>query len=824
MPENKTLAAFGPYVLLVLFAVVVFAPNLFGGQVFFGEEQIGFYYAISDYVKQSTASGETMVWISNYYGGVPASLDQFVSAWYPVNRLLFTLFDTFTAHHLSMLFGVVVGLVATYLFGRTQGWLRTSSLSLALMYFLATTYNWLVIGTTAAHAFAVLPLLLLALHLSSRGHYILGILLGSVALGVGFLAGFVQIVFYECAIAGAYALFLDWSAYSRGTPLVRAPKTLYAYAAMTLGGLAVGFLQFFPSASLIDLTIRTSSYAAQHATYPYPTEFITWFLPPYLEVPFLGGGSAAGFYIGVLGLVCAILGLIYYRTRASIFFAGLYALILAFAFHVSPFGWINEHLPPFSHMGGNFRWSVAAAFPLAYLGAAGMDGFLRNPERLPRRAARWIIIGMGSVSLLLILASLALQALARAVVASPTYLNALLDWYTAGRTLSFAREHYLLILTNSIADVARHFSLGEPRFFLGTLLWVVGTAVFAAAYYKPRLPRSALFLAFTLATAIGSTMLLWSDLVPRSLYAEPPLSQTIKAQGDPRHDYRVMGYLVGDGTFLALASRDLTVEEMTSLQMQTLANNTSIYFGFDRMDGMEPYRTLRHNHLLDTVIAYSSASYAFDDESPVLATSPLDQLYNRDVQKKVTVEEKLRDLPKRLPLLSMMNVKYLLSPFELHAPSLTEIADIPVTLGEDSPLTLHLYENTRVLPRIYAVRGPVYVASERDALLATVRETDFAKRTIIECTTCTDTAHGKAAIDIEEYANGRISFRANAAADSWVVISESAFPGWKATIDGAPTPIYTANYLFQAVRVPAGEHTVTLTYHDIALDMLRSAF
>ena len=37
---------------------------------------------------------------------------------------------------------------------------------------------------------------------------------------------------------------------------------------------------------------------------------------------------------------------------------------------------------------------------------------------------------------------------------------------------------------------------------------------------------------------------------------------------------------------------------------------------------------------------------------------------------------------------------------------------------------------------------------------------------------------------------------------------------WKATIDGWPTPVEPGNFLAQAVRLPAGSHTVRLRYDD----------
>jgi hypothetical protein len=39
-------------------------------------------------------------------------------------------------------------------------------------------------------------------------------------------------------------------------------------------------------------------------------------------------------------------------------------------------------------------------------------------------------------------------------------------------------------------------------------------------------------------------------------------------------------------------------------------------------------------------------------------------------------------------------------------------------------------------------------------------------------------------------------------------------PGWRATVDGRPTPVAVADYLLQGVPVPAGKHTVELRYDD----------
>ncbi|MFN2198047.1 MAG: YfhO family protein [Anaerolineales bacterium] len=46
----------------------------------------------------------------------------------------------------------------------------------------------------------------------------------------------------------------------------------------------------------------------------------------------------------------------------------------------------------------------------------------------------------------------------------------------------------------------------------------------------------------------------------------------------------------------------------------------------------------------------------------------------------------------------------------------------------------------------------------------------------------------------------------------WLMISESWYPGWHAKVDGRSVELIRADYIFQAVPVPAGEHIVEVYY------------
>lgn len=48
--------------------------------------------------------------------------------------------------------------------------------------------------------------------------------------------------------------------------------------------------------------------------------------------------------------------------------------------------------------------------------------------------------------------------------------------------------------------------------------------------------------------------------------------------------------------------------------------------------------------------------------------------------------------------------------------------------------------------------------------------------------------------------------------DSWLVVADTDYPGWVATVDGVETPIYRANLNFRAIQVDAGPHEVRFDY------------
>jgi hypothetical protein len=133
---------------------------------------------------------------------------------------------------------------------------------------------------------------------------------------------------------------------------------------------------------------------------------------------------------------------------------------------------------------------------------------------------------------------------------------------------------------------------------------------------------------------------------------------------------------------------------------------------------------------------------------------------------------------------------------------------------------LKLYDRHDALPRAYLVEGARVVEDVEAA--ARLADPSFDPRAEVVLAPSASaqalagaprTTPGTFAVDGAEHV--RIAVRARA--DSYLVLSDSWYPDWVATVDGVAVPIERANILFRAVRVAAGEHTVEFRYEPRSL-------
>jgi hypothetical protein len=121
------------------------------------------------------------------------------------------------------------------------------------------------------------------------------------------------------------------------------------------------------------------------------------------------------------------------------------------------------------------------------------------------------------------------------------------------------------------------------------------------------------------------------------------------------------------------------------------------------------------------------------------------------------------------------------------------------------------------LPMVTAGQKPVFADSA--ATLAVVGSARFEPLNVVYLPLEAQgriqaTNAASARIGPLQFAPQRLGMEVEAAAPAMVVVAQAFYHPWHAYVDGKPTPLWRANYAFQALEVPAGKHQVRLAYED----------
>ena len=124
-----------------------------------------------------------------------------------------------------------------------------------------------------------------------------------------------------------------------------------------------------------------------------------------------------------------------------------------------------------------------------------------------------------------------------------------------------------------------------------------------------------------------------------------------------------------------------------------------------------------------------------------------------------------------------------------------------------------LIENPNALPRAFVPRAVRYERERAAVLEGMSAATDFAARAWIETSLYDphETSNGPGSVSIRRDGLA-YELETTMATAGWVVISESAWAGWRAYIDGRRVGTQFANHAFLGVHVPAGKHRLRLVY------------
>jgi hypothetical protein len=130
---------------------------------------------------------------------------------------------------------------------------------------------------------------------------------------------------------------------------------------------------------------------------------------------------------------------------------------------------------------------------------------------------------------------------------------------------------------------------------------------------------------------------------------------------------------------------------------------------------------------------------------------------------------------------------------------------------------LEWVSRTNYLPLVTAGQKPIFSADTNT--LGYLTSLDFDPREIVFLpleakARVTVTNRTEPKILSAKIAAQRLNLQVAADAPALVVVAQGFYHPWHAYIDGKQTELFRANYAFQALQIPAGQHQISLIYED----------
>lgn len=126
----------------------------------------------------------------------------------------------------------------------------------------------------------------------------------------------------------------------------------------------------------------------------------------------------------------------------------------------------------------------------------------------------------------------------------------------------------------------------------------------------------------------------------------------------------------------------------------------------------------------------------------------------------------------------------------------------------------------KALPHAYVIDDFI-VEKDNQAILNNLFDDDFNpnKSVILEQQPRLKANDNKlnSSVNITKYNENSLEIDVNTNKNSFLMLTDNYYPGWKAYLDGKETKIYRANYTFRAVELPRGKHKIMFNYQPDSL-------
>ena len=783
-----------PFTILSFLIFVIFSPVLFLKKLWPGLDPLLAFYPYSfHYLYNHT------FWSSGILSGfniwlAPAS---FAGNWtYYFSGIKF--FDFITFYNILIFLYFILTAAFSYLASRKIGFDKLVSVLVTSVYiFSAYNLSWMVNIVTAPSLFVFPALIYFILQFKEKYSWFWSIL-GGMFLGLGLTMGQPQFVMIAVLGVFLFSLFLIFPAKCGSPSTADAPrerasggespqwKFLIAFLIICIVGLTASAFQLLPEYQSIKLTQRGAilSFQDSQVCALGISDFARYIIPNFN----LGVNCESLLYVGALPLILAIFAIFNFKKDREKYFFWLFLLAFSILFSLkySPLAWIFHQLPIWGSLRGPGRLMMLGNFSLAVLAGYGFNWILKNKESFKELA---ISIWIKRIFWTFLSIIIAINVLG---LFKNTFIKWAMDYfdkYYYSKTIGLPIEHYHRSIENLISSNFYAFSFLNKDFLIPFILSV---SAFLVIIFIKKFNRNALFYVFLLSGfvwAVSSPMV--SSGLTRKFFEKTDVVKFLKQQTGEFRMYSLVPNLSAYQLVTAAYSGANLSDENEFLKAM-LPANLNLVHGLDSIDGYEQAMPRRTSRILAELLS---------ERAP---------LGNKIAEARLKPEEKIKIFESRASILSMMNVKYIISAYSLDEKVFKKVFETKATRFG---VPIYIYENTNILPRFYFAKSVKPTKPDELGALEEILapEINFKNTTFIECGGDCERVSGGEIIDYE-YKNGYLRLNTRSPSGGWLNFSESYDRGWQAEINGEVSTIYRANYVFQAIKVQGGTNLVEFKY------------
>ncbi|MDO8657196.1 MAG: YfhO family protein [Candidatus Levybacteria bacterium] len=226
-------------------------------------------------------------------------------------------------------------------------------------------------------------------------------------------------------------------------------------------------------------------------------------------------------------------------------------------------------------------------------------------------------------------------------------------------------------------------------------------------------------------------------------------------------------------------------------------------------------------YLLNWIIPKTNLTYGLNHAGATFAlnlkrSEKFDLLIGENILELDGNEKKIS--PLSLKLLSLLGIKYFISPDLINQDNII----LKFSTNNSIEPTFRVYENTNVLPHAFLVSNSKVITDENHILNELKKENfDPLKTVILEKQVELNTKNNldikkDKIISITEGKNGNVKIKAQTSNPSFLVLTDTYYPGWKAIVNGKEEEILKADYRFRAIKLNPGENNIEFIYDPLS--------